>query len=368
MVLKRKRNLKIDSTSTYSVFLLRDMDKSEIEDYVENRDTGMEAEEEKEVHLQNIIKGTGKEIPIPVIVELENISRNFYEKKELKRKICWEKDCPNEYIENKEEEDIEKVVEIKIQEALIRNNTEKSSFIPIEQLGVLNTVIDPIGQTLTSPTEPEIMPDQNKVQKQQLNIYKIEDRKVTLKDVIRKIGNEKNAFGIKDEEIISFCLKKTLVRYEKTGFEAYACFRDRIFNPTFKSRRNEALMLEKINRMGVEFNTLKKLCENYNEKSVDEERMYGKTIKIYKKICLSKISKRKKRILVQKMYKQSEKGFNSKIKVNIYDLLIDRQRIANLRNMKTTNELFLDIKYYNEIMNLVKSEEKNRDKEEMKKR
>ena len=80
MVLKRKRNLKIDSNTVYSVFLLKDLDPDELEDYIENRDTGMEADEEKEIHLQNIIKGSENSIPLPVISKINNISRTFYKK------------------------------------------------------------------------------------------------------------------------------------------------------------------------------------------------------------------------------------------------------------------------------------------------
>ncbi|ELA41481.1 uncharacterized protein VICG_01465 [Vittaforma corneae ATCC 50505] len=381
MVLKRKRNLKIDTTASYSVFLLRDLNRNEVEDYLENRDTGMEAEEEKELHLQNIMKGTGKDIPIPVVAEIENISRSRYEKKELKKRIIWEKDCPNDYIEDRSDVETEKEMQLKLHELISKSNpqgisTEKGSFIPIETFNISNKSTG----TLNSGSHPDsiikvVEHESNSAQQGAIatqrhpiasNIYKIDSKRPAFKDIIKRIGSDKNAYTIKDENIVNFCLRKTLVRYERPGFEAYTCFRDRIFNPTFKSRRNETLMFEKINRMGVEFGTLKKLCEMYKEKCMYEDKAYKQTIKIFKKLSSSSVSKLKKRMLVKMMYKFPEKGPGSKMKINIYDIMTDRQKIVNLKTTKSSNELYLDIKYYNEVMSLIKFDEKenqaNKDK------
>jgi len=369
MMLKRKRNLKIEVTAIYSVFLLRDLGQDEIEDYVENRDTGMEAEEEKELPLQNVIKGTVSNIPIPVIVERENPCRSFFGPKELKRRIFWEKDCPNEYVEDRSEE------EAKVWSRLVDSmgktgtlSTESSSFIPIESVGIFNSRISdtvPVGLQPPRVLDPHIKVTEREGGSVPLQtrhtmptgLYKMDIRRPELKDVIKRIGNDRNAFPIKDEYTAEFCLRRTLVRYEREGFEAYTCFRDRIFTPTFKSRRNEALMFEKINRMGMEFSTLRRMCEMYKERCMLENRMYSQTMRILKRLNGARISKRKKRMLVKMMYRFPEKGPASEMRVNVYDIMTDRQKMVNIRNMKSTNELYLDIKYYNEVMCLIRLDE-----------
>lgn len=381
MVLKRKRNLKIDAAANYSVFLLRDLNQDEIEDYLENRDTGMEAEEEKELHIQNIMKGTGKEIPIPVILEVENTCRAHYEKKQLKRKIVWERDCPNDYIEDENDVVAEKKMHPKLQELISKGSlqnvsSEKGSFIPIGTFNICNKLAESpntgnVPDSIIRVVEHEshsAQPEAVAVQRFPIssNMCKIDGKRLTFRDVIKRIGNDKNAYAIKDEEVANFCMRKTLVRYERAGFEAYTCFRDRIFSPTFKSRRNETLMFEKINRMGVEFSTLKKLCEMYRERCVCESRAYKQTARIFKKLSSSNISKRRKKMLVRMMYKFPERGPGSKMKINVYDTMIDRQKIVNLRNARPSTELYLDIKYYNEVMSLINFDEKenqaNKDK------
>lgn len=369
MVLKRKRNLKIDVTATYSVYLLRDLDYDEIEDYVENRDTGMEAEEEKEVPLQNVIRGMTCGIPIPIIVETENLSRSFFSEKHLKKKIVWERDCSNEYIEDKSPEEAEIWAKLGVVVGKCGSqgnlNIESNSFIPIESVGIFNSRISEAGLAGLQP--PRIQDSFIRVTEREgsnspiqsrhpvsNSMYRMDIKRPELKDVIKRIGNDKNAYPIKDDTVLAFCLRKTLLRYERDGFEAYTCFRDRIFNPTFKSRRNEALMFEKINRMGMEFNTLKKMCELYKEKCMLENRMQQQMIQVFRRVWKSKISKSKKKALVKMMYRFPEKGPGAAMKVNVYDIMTDRQKMVNVRNMKSTHELYLDIKYYNEVMSLIK--------------
>lgn len=369
MVLKRKRNLKIDTSISYAVFLVRDLDINETEDYIENRDTGMEADEEKEVHLQNIMKGTGDNIPIPVICEIENESRKHYKKRELKKRIIWEKDCTNEYIEteqdieieNKLKESIEDSKQLFVKEDLKQPQTEpKQSFIPIESFfnkSSENMTSHPvrISESLIKIVEHESTENipHSEYPKYQLNSYKYERKKSTFQDLIRKIGNDKNLIVNKNEDLINYCLRRTLIRYEKNGYEAYTCFRDRIFNPTFKSRRNETLMYEKINRMGTEFNTMRKMCQLQIEKCQKEYQMYEKTFEIIDYLNKIEMNEKKKKQMIKMMFRGQEEDRIVQTKPKIFDLMVDRQKIVNLRNMKSSTELFLEIKYYNEVMSLV---------------
>lgn len=57
--------------------------------------------------------------------------------------------------------------------------------------------------------------------------------------------------------------------------------------------------------------------------------------------------------MVRKMFRAQDKDRIVQIKPKIFELMVDRQKIVNLRNMKSSTELFLEIKYYNEVMGLV---------------
>jgi hypothetical protein len=297
MVLKRKRNLKVDVTSIYSVFLLKDLDPDELEDYTENRDTGMEADEEKEIHLQNIIKGNEQSIPLPVIREINNRSRECYKKIEQeKRKIRWEKDCSNETI--------------------------ASSNLTINSIANNNTIT----QSPSSNFNPN--------------------------PVLLKIaGDNKNILTGKSDQLINYYLRRVLIRYEKQGYETYTCFRDRIFHPTFKSRRNEILMTEKISRLSNELNTLKELLKLNKEKSIENLKLIKITKKIIKKVSVLKLNKKQKKNIKRNLKEGLIK--NNRLKMNVFSIMTDREKIKNIKNYKFNSELILDIKYYEDIMRLV---------------
>lgn len=100
MVYKRKRNVKIDNGNRYVVCRPGTVDVEALEEYVPPAmDTGMEADEEKEMHLKKIIeKGIG-DIPIPVIAEVDNGARAGYGKYvQGSRYINWTEDARNEYL------------------------------------------------------------------------------------------------------------------------------------------------------------------------------------------------------------------------------------------------------------------------------
>lgn len=392
MVLKRKRNLKIDANSIYSVFLLKDLDPDELEDYVENRDTGMEADEEKEIHLQNIIKGSGSSIPLPVIIEVNNVGRGFYKKVDLTRKIECERDCENEYIESKEdfskqgdkENDLSGVNQIN--EANMPSQVDMSflSIVPklpedkptdekvdsdINGAAAFNQEYYDIKNTRPTPNNQLLVT--NKLESANLNSCtspnqlasqmtsppakpsQIKPDHTTL-HLLKKAGENKAFLNGKNEEISNFCLRRVLLRYERSGYESYTCFRDRIFHPTFKSRRNESLMIEKISRMGVEFSTLKQLCQLYKEKCIKDLMLMKKTVEIVKKAASLKFNRKQKKSVSRMLFEGLFKNAQGRPRLNIHMLMTDREKIQNLKSFKSSSELFLDIKYYDNVMGLVK--------------
>ncbi|EED42427.1 hypothetical protein EBI_25902 [Enterocytozoon bieneusi H348] len=78
MTFKRKRNIKLDVLATYNVLLLETFSKDELEDYEEAKATGMEEDEEKEVHLREVMEDNKKSIPLPVITQIENECKKYY--------------------------------------------------------------------------------------------------------------------------------------------------------------------------------------------------------------------------------------------------------------------------------------------------
>lgn len=296
MVLKRKRNLRIENTAVYSVLHLKDLNLEEIENYIETRDTGMEAEEEKEIHLQNIIKGTNKDIPLPIINQIDNTSRRCFKilGKVKKNRIDKSKifnDCPNIYIESQEEKEY------------LQKEVEDGS------------------------------------------------------RAIYNIGDDKTFSYDKSQSLVEFCLKRAIVRYEVPGYEAYTCFRNRIFHPNFKSRRNEALINEKLERMATEFSTLKLMCQILKDKSFLELKAINLMEEAIKSTNNIKEQSRKRRKRLSKLLVD---GFNvEKLnpQPNISSLMTNREKMQSFKNTKISSELYLDLKYYNEIMRFIEQDD-----------
>lgn len=308
MVLKRKRNLKVDPSHVYSVYNLRDINLEEAEDYIEQRDTGMEADEEKEVHLQNIIKGNDKDIPIPVIREVLDSDTLF-----PKRTTTEEDDSVNRYIKTEEEVEIPE-----------------------------DTV-----------------------------------------ELIKKVGEDKRYAPV-DESLALQLLKRTIVRYERSGFENYSCFRNRIFTPTFKARKNEGVMVEKLNRMGVELTTLGVMTGLLKQKLLLEVKSLELTVggvreltklnrsisnrdrsisnrdgisnrgeKELTKLSGNSISKGVRRRLAKKFTRGLMK---LKEPINVESMTTNRDKINMFHNRRISTELYLDIKHYSEIMKLINTD------------
>lgn len=336
MVLKRKRNLKIDPLATYSVLLLRDLNIDEIEDYVEVRDTGMEIDEEKEIHLQNIMKGEKKDIPLPVIKTIANTSRACYANKPLKRRIEWTKDCGNLYIEDNND----------------LSEEEKLNISEINNLKIKDQQTHPAHSEDASYLKNDVLNEENNT----MNRTGIIDTAyLNYGKLIKNVGDDKTKQFGKSESLINFCLRRNIIRYEKHGFESYVCFRNRIFHPTFKSRRNEALMIEKIDRMGTELATLKSMCSLIKEKFKLEEESVRTTTEALKVISKIKLNKARRRSLRKLLVEGPSKISHTATPVSLHSLMLNREKIMAINSIKVSSELYLDIKYYNEVMGVIKA-------------
>lgn len=351
MVLKRKRNLKIDATTSYSVFLTRDLNPEEMEDYVEARDTGMEADEEKEIHLQNIIKGQKSDIPLPVITEITNVSRSFFPEKSLKRRIVWEKDCENLYIENKEDlQEEESIIGNELSAAKERGPVSPAHAGPLEEDTKLHEVSDNGLDGVVATRQGDKEPDG-----------------LDLLGLINKMGDNKSETLNRSEGVINFCLRRSILRYERRGYEAYSCFRDRIFRPTFKSRRNEALMIEKLGRMGTELGTLENMCSLLKEKYRLELRALKKTTRALGIINSTRLDKSKRKALKRLMVEGPPKSTHNATPANLHGIMTNREKIMTMRSLRVSPELYLDIKYYSEVMGLIRNSEESEQENDRKK-
>ncbi|KAH9411215.1 hypothetical protein HK407_07g12080 [Ordospora pajunii] len=205
MVYKRKRNVKIDNNKSYAICKPGSTDELLLEEYVPpTLDTGMEADEEKEVHLKSIIEEGKGDIPIPVIVDVDNLARREYGKYfASKRYVEWLGDASNEYIVNSDDE--------------------------------------------RSCREMEI--SKEKLQKLLLTISRDQC-----------LSNE-------NKKYVEMVASRILVRSDKLDSPAYICFRRRVVKPNRRSRKCEELAKEKVERMWTEFYLLEKLCKLYYSKN-----------------------------------------------------------------------------------------------------
>ncbi|ORD94176.1 hypothetical protein ECANGB1_1062 [Enterospora canceri] len=251
MTFKRKRNVKLDVLKAYNVFELNTFNEDEIEDYEENKATGMEEDEEKEVHLQQVMKGIGSEIPLPVIKEIRNTGRNKYKQQEIKNFINDQRDVENRFILDKaEQKELKSILNEKDPLA-----EEKESF-------------------LVNTKDIELIKEHNINQM-------TEKQCLDFKEAIKVLGSDiKHLNCIKNNKFIAFVLKKSLIHYEKHGFEAYTCFKPRIVEPKIKSRKNESNTTEKLVQMHKEFLFLLKGCELMAEKVEKEEEAVTSTLKL----------------------------------------------------------------------------------------
>lgn len=202
MIPKRKKNLKIDTSEHIEVIDETEINYNYVEDFtLPPIDTGMEAEEEKEVHLKQIIEQKSGVIPVPEIVEIEN----FRSKYKINDKFYkYTKDIKNEYYFTD-----------------IDNNLMKDLNITKNEY---KTIISNIQQ------------DNDNVHRT-VNVHN---------DLFEKINH------------------KFLIRDDKFLNKSYVCFRRRIIKPNRKNRRNEIQTKEKIGKLICELKIVEQM-NNYSK-------------------------------------------------------------------------------------------------------
>lgn len=315
MGLKRKRNLKIDNTMNYRVCILRDLDSEYLEDYVEVHDSGMEADEEKEIQLQKIMQGAGNEIPLPVVRKIDNPALAMYKDIKIKKHIKWNVDCKNEYIEDAT--DAGKKMELK-------NPTEEDNAAG--------------GDSIAEAENGQLSDE-------------------AIARAFQTFGEVASAVNNKNKRLVDYVLGRTLVRYERAGYEAYACFRRRVFHPTFKSRRNELIMLEKLERMGAEFQAQHKLCELLMKRCRAQHRHIRRTGRLLAAYAAASLSKKEKRAYKRKILGLPDDDAPSKVIFNVHSIMTNRNKIAYIKGIKSSVEMLIDSKYYKEAMAILKYKE-----------
>lgn len=233
MTFKRKRNIKLDVLATYNVLLLETFGKDELEDYEETKATGMEEDEEKEVHLREVMENNKKSIPLPVITQIENECKKYYKQSKVKNFINHQNDVPNRFI-------------------LSTNEVQELNDICRRKHEMDNEAIFPKNGLFTLVNEYSVSKSINSDIGEKLDFY----RAVTC------FGDDSKYYNIvKNKEFINFVFRRTLIRFEKLGFEAYCCFKPRILQPKIKSRKNEQNTIEKLHRMYTEFEMISDNCK-----------------------------------------------------------------------------------------------------------
>lgn len=333
---KRKRNLKIDNSAQYAVHFIKDLNDEYLENYIEVCDSGMEADEEKESQLQNIIRQKDRSIPLPVIKTINNEARKMYGYKCLKKRIKWHSDCLNEYIE-----DYHAI------EALINSEND----------GETNCG-DELSVKKTKGVVKYEMLEKNDVfsktvkycDKLYIRINDIE----LLKNMFNNLENN-NVILPSDNPIYrSFVYERILRRFEKSDNEPYVCFRKRIFHPTFKSRRNESVVLEKLERMKGEFLLLKNLCLTLEEKCNKEYEYLKITRKLLKACNFKDLTRKQRRFYRKRMAGDLQENLTFGSNFNLFSLMFDRNKIEMLKNANNVlSEPFIDSKHAKSMLELV---------------
>lgn len=277
MAYKRKRNVKIDNGAEYAVNKPGDADVSGLEEYVPPAlDTGMEADEEKELHLKRIMEGGKGDIPIPVIVEAESPAREAYGHYVRGRKyVEWGGDGENGYLMD--------------DEAL---RLCKESGTSVERF---------LAAVCTMSRE--------------------------------------QTFEEGDRWLAEMVGPRILTRSEKFGLPAYVCFRKRIIKPnrrSRRSRRSEELSKEKVERMWGELDMLGALCDLYSRRKRLERALERVESELVQASCVLMRSgtRRTRRAIAKKLMDEKHgapgRGTGSAGGA-VGDMMVDRARIRLLR-------------------------------------
>ncbi|KAG5860109.1 hypothetical protein KMI_03g05600 [Encephalitozoon hellem] len=274
MVYKRKRNVKIDNTQPYPIYKPGASDVSSLEEYVPpSLDTGMEADEEKELHLKKIMEGEKGSIPIPVIVEVHNPAREIYGRYVPRRRyVEWNEDAENKYLLNDEDKKM------------------------CKEYGV---------------SEEEFY------------------------TLLCTVSQEQSLVKGK-EKLVRAMASRILTRSEDFSPLAYVCFRKRIIKPSRRSRRSEELSKEKVERMWKELCLLEVLCGLYCKRSELERDLESVEYNLFQTSCLlikngsRRARKKIGRKILNEQGKTPEDGQNA-TNGAIGGIIFDRARIRLLR-------------------------------------
>ncbi|KAF7682568.1 Enhancer of polycomb-like protein 1 [Astathelohania contejeani] len=201
MIAKRIRNKKLENEIKYKIYRNTEINKDLTAAYTANNiSSGMEQEEEKELHLKEVIAGKQDAIPLPQIDMVDNIVE-YTPYKRCKEMIRYDEDVPNKYIMTADDLKYCKSVDCTVDEfndaVLLLQSGNYEGMILSEKMENLKDYI--------------------------------------LKRIIKNKGDEK--------------------------FDAYVCFRKRTIKQARKSRKSEGLYLEKLKRMQLEVYLINKMME-----------------------------------------------------------------------------------------------------------
>ncbi|ORD98630.1 hypothetical protein A0H76_2150 [Hepatospora eriocheir] len=328
MTFKRKRRLKIENNISLPVLAFDEVLSDEIEDYEEIKASGVEEEEEKELHLQRVLESKSKLIPIPVVNTISNEACECFEDITLSKFINWQKDVSNDYI--KTDEDIDAL-----------NTDLIDNIVPGEES---------YGSIIINNKSGIIL----------LNEYNIEKLKIALLDytefntkylnfdrAIKVFGEDSRYLhSVKNHKFISFVLERTILRYDRPGFEAYICFRQRIQEPKIKSRKNENLTQDKLEYLTREYAEIDQFCELYRKRCELEELIFYNNINIIENYGSIFNSSLRKKLIITK-----SSSFNT-----IESIYRNRKKFKSIKLGKSLNSknLILDEDICNKLIENLK--------------
>lgn len=272
---KRKRNVKISNDVNHKVIKQEELNIAQLDDYVPpSLDTGMEAEEEKEIHLKNIIEVGKGDIPLPVIITVDNPARQIYGSfKQKKKYMFFNEDAKNKYILDEEDKKL-----------CGNSNISEDIFIK------------------------------------------------TIEDVANGVQAESKL----EENISDVVLPKIIVREEGFKYPSYVCFRKRVIKPNRRSRRSEENAKEKLEKLWSELYLLNELCELKLEKTNIEKKYEDVSLDIctIAQSILNSTSRSGRKKIVRMILKKPDTDKKDGLFASISafgNLMFDRTRIRALR-------------------------------------
>ncbi|KAI5149619.1 hypothetical protein ENBRE01_1015, partial [Enteropsectra breve] len=349
---------KVDTSTAYRIFKISDLADTELEDYVEVRDTGMEADEEKEEHLQRIIQGRGRDIPIPVVKEISNPARALYKNKKIKKIVIWNKDCENEYILTE--------LDKNVSDHLVEQFNVASHNAPLTINNILHITENRVGSSMSEKDAIFNMTNEQLYSMEKIRAVKNTPQNAPSVNLIAMFGQVGESSPTAKEPvpgIIDFVMNRILVRYDRNGHEAYSCFRKRVFYPTFKFYRNEALVGDKLARLGGELSGFKKCANFYLEKLKYQEiflRQTDQLIETFRGLRNSnEIAKKELKKYYKKILCLPEEHTAKALTMDTHAMMINRTKIACMRQMAMKYNLLVDPLLASDFMEAIEKKEEH---------